>query len=123
MASSLGRVLLPQRSAVMPNGGVRSYTPSPTFGHERRARRGASHTYLAVSSKFYGNIKVHQAVCEAFHGPKPFADSVVMHLDEDATNNKPDNLAWGSQKENLNMRKVKDYHRAVARIKFGYALK
>lgn len=48
------------------------------------------------------NYKVHRLVCEAFHGPAPFEKAVVMHLDDDATNNKPENLAWGTQKQNLN---------------------
>lgn len=51
--------------------------------------------------------KVHQLVCEAFHGPKPFPEAVVIHLDEDALNNRPENLKWGTQKENLNMPKFK----------------
>lgn len=43
-------------------------------------------------------------VCEAFHGvqPHPYPQSVCMHLDENSRNNRPENLAWGSQKENLN---------------------
>lgn len=46
--------------------------------------------------------KVHRLVCEAFNGPPPFQGAVCMHLDEDYRNNRPDNLAWGTQKENLN---------------------
>jgi len=45
--------------------------------------------------------KVHRLVCEAFNGP-PFEGAVCMHLDSDYKNNKPENLAWGTQKENLN---------------------
>ena len=41
-------------------------------------------------------------VCEAFNGPPPFEGAVCMHLDENSTNNRSDNLAWGTQKENLN---------------------
>lgn len=46
--------------------------------------------------------KVHQLVCEAFHGPRPFDEAVVIHIDEDGLNNRPENLRWGTQKENLN---------------------
>jgi hypothetical protein len=56
--------------------------------------------------KFYyrgKNYRVSVLVCEAFHGPKPFPSAVAMHLDEDATNNRADNLRWGTQKENLRM--------------------
>ena len=45
--------------------------------------------------------KVHQLVCEAFHGPRPFEKAVVIHIDENAHNNRPENLKWGTQKENL----------------------
>jgi hypothetical protein len=47
-------------------------------------------------------------VCEAFHG-EPEKGQVCMHLDEDARNNRPENLAWGSQKENLNAPKFLEY--------------
>lgn len=112
MASSWGRIVLPPRTAKMPHGAIRGYKPKPTYGVLRRAKKTASHVYLGYSSKHHGNIKIHQAVCEAFHGPKPFPKAVVIHLDEDGTNNKPSNLRWGTQKENLNMKKIKEYHRA-----------
>ena len=76
-------------------------------------------------SMFFGNIKIHQAVCEAFHGPKPFPEAVVIHLDEDGHNNRPENLKWGTQKENLNMPKFKAWQRTperIARIKEGKRL-
>ncbi|CAK0755422.1 hypothetical protein CCP3SC15_2070001 [Gammaproteobacteria bacterium] len=41
-------------------------------------------------------------VCEAFHGAAPPGKTVCMHIDEDARNNRPENLTWGSQKMNLN---------------------
>jgi len=53
-------------------------------------------------NRYFGNIKIHQAVCEAFHGPKPFPAAVVLHRDESGLNNRPDNLEWGTQKKNLN---------------------
>jgi HNH endonuclease len=49
-----------------------------------------------------GEHKVHRLVAEAFLGPPPFDGAVVMHIDENAANNRPSNLRWGSQKENLN---------------------
>ncbi|MES2295233.1 MAG: HNH endonuclease signature motif containing protein [Pseudomonadota bacterium] len=102
MASDEGRILLPPRHAPLPNGGVRLYLPKPVAGAITRAKKGAKHEYRNVFSKFFGNIKVHQAVCEAFHGPKPFPEAVVIHRDEDGLNNREDNLKWGTQKENLN---------------------
>ena len=50
-----------------------------------------------------GNVKVHRMVCEAFHGPAPAGKPYVLHIDENAHNNRPENLKWGTQKENLRM--------------------
>lgn len=109
MASSLGRILLPKRTAKMPNGGIRTYNPKPTFGIKTKASKNARHIYMAISTYFFGNVKVHKAVCEAFNGPKPFEKAIVIHLNEDATDNRPENLKWGTQKENLNMPKFIEY--------------
>ena len=87
----------------MPNGGMRKTQPVPTYGVKTRASKAARHKYMGIMNKHLGNMKVHRLVCEAFHGPAPFAGAVVIHLDEDATNNRPENLRWGTQKENLNM--------------------
>jgi hypothetical protein len=103
IASSFGRVKLPNSVADMYNGGQRSYTPKPTFGVVTRANRNARHTYMGLANKKFGNMKIHRLVCEAFHGPPPFPKAVVIHLDENAHNNKPENLKWGTQKENMNM--------------------
>lgn len=43
---------------------------------------------------------VHELVCLAFHGPKPVPRLCVRHLDGDWSNNKPDNLKWGTYAEN-----------------------
>lgn len=112
LASSEGRVLLSPSYAPLPKGGYRAYLPEPVYGVECRASKDAAHVYLGLWVRRYGNIKVHRAVCEAFHGPAPFEDAVVIHKDENALNNRPDNLKWGTQKENLNMPKIKAYHRS-----------
>lgn len=112
LASSEGRLLLPPGYAPLPNGGYRLYAPDPVEGSVTRSRPDAAHSYQGIYAKKYGNIKVHRAVCEAFHGPAPFEGAVVIHLDEDAHNNRPENLKWGTQKENLNMPKIKAYHRS-----------
>lgn len=101
-ASSLGRVRRQPRRAAMPHGGERIYFAAPTYGVVVRSKKGAAHSYRARYYDGIGNVKIHQAVCEAFHGSKPFPKAVVIHLDEDAHNNRPENLRWGTQKENLN---------------------
>jgi len=96
-ASSSGRIRVTVRRVPMPNGGCRTYGGKPTKGqwakNERRyvyARRG------------HKTRKVAQLVCEAFNGPKPFANAVVMHDNENPRDNRPSNLKWGTQKANLN---------------------
>ena len=108
LVSDKGRFLLPPRYAPMKNGGFRAYFPKPRYGEISREHKTAKHTYrIAMLYRDYGAKKysrprkVHQLVCEAFHGPKPFENAVVIHLDEDAHNNVPSNLKWGTQKENL----------------------
>jgi hypothetical protein len=110
-AISFGRILLPERQANMPHGGFRNYKTKPTYGGKRKATKTARHEYMGYYSKFFGNLKVHRLVCEAFHGPPPFPNAVVIHLDENALNNRPENLKWGTQKENLNMPGFKEYCR------------
>ena len=107
LASSFGRVLLQPCYAPLPNGGYRIYRPRPREGQLSRAKKGAAHSFRLLMVKREGGgqrpRKVHQLVCEAFHGPKPFDAAVVLHLDENSMNNRPENLRWGTQKENLNM--------------------
>lgn len=109
MASSLGRVILPVREFEMPNGGKRKTNPKPTYGNKCKASKTARHQYMGIYNRYLGNMKVHRLVCEAFHGKPPFDKAVVIHLDEDGTNNRADNLKWGTQKENLNMPKYIEY--------------
>jgi HNH endonuclease len=101
-ASSLGRILLPEKVRPQPNGGVRKYKSEGTYGVKHKAKSDASHVRMKIFIRGIGNRKIHRLVCEAFHGCAPFANAVVLHIDEDATNNTPSNLRWGTQKENLN---------------------
>lgn len=102
MASSWGRIMKKPYSIAMPNGGIREYRSRPTYGFITRAHKGAAHSYRGVYFRHTGNLKVHRVVCEAFHGEAPTGCNVVIHKDEDAHNNRPENLRWGTQKENLN---------------------
>lgn len=43
---------------------------------------------------------VHVLVALAFHGPRP-EGMEVRHLDGTRTNNRPENLAWGTHSENM----------------------
>lgn len=95
MASSTGLIMIKPYEASMPHGGVRVYG-----GHQTKGQwDGARYIYTRRGHK---TRKVARLICEAFNGPPPFDDAVCMHLDEDSRNNQPDNLALGTQKENLN---------------------
>jgi hypothetical protein len=100
-ANELGQVKMPECEAVMPNGGVRKYKTKWIYGTRTKASKSARHEYMGLLYRGR-NYKIHRLVCEAFHGPQPTDKPVVIHLDEDATNNRPENLKWGTQKENLN---------------------
>jgi hypothetical protein len=117
LASSLGRILLMPGYAPLPNGGYRAYFPEPRLGQVAKSTKTAKHLFRHIAVKRHGasrqqTRKVHQLVCEAFHGPKPFPEAVVIHLDEDGLNNRPENLKWGSQRENMNMPKFTAYCRS-----------
>lgn len=105
LASSEGRIMLTPYRGAMPRGGERPYGGTPTFGvwNKQDAR-----FIIVVRGKTY---KIARLVAEAFHGPAPFAGAVVMHLDENAANNRANNLAWGTQRENLNAPGFREYCR------------
>lgn len=106
MASSEGRIMVKPYSAPMPHGGVRQYGGEPRFGVWSKQDERFITVY---KGKCY---KVHRLVCEAFHGSPPTLNgrgAVCMHVDENAANNRADNLKWGTQKENLNAPGFVDY--------------
>ncbi len=105
-ASSQGRVRCLSYAQDMPHGGQRVRSFGPTIGLTSYGRKASE--YRRMIFRFRGKTyKVHRAVCEAFHGHAPFDGAVVMHLDEDGRNNAPENLRWGTQRENLNAHKFR----------------
>lgn len=95
-ASSFGRVMRVPYRAPMPYGGERPYGGVPICGVWNEEDQRFFFNYAGK------NYKIARLVCEAFHGQPPPGEPVCMHLDENSRNNRPDNLAWGTQKENLN---------------------
>lgn len=96
IASSHGRVMRLPWGGRMPYGGMKPYGGTPTLG----AWSEVDQRYvLQYRGKTY---RLARLICEAFHGTAPLAKPVCMHLDENSRNNRPENLAWGTQKENLN---------------------
>lgn len=94
LASSHGRIMVAPR--INENGvGPRQYGGQPTYGQWDGTR------YI-YARRGFKTLKVARLVCEAFSGMQPPGKAVCMHLDENSRNNRPENLAWGTQKENLN---------------------
>jgi hypothetical protein len=54
---------------------------------------------LIDDSKQRWNVRRSAFVCKAFHGPRP-PGMVVRHLDGSKTNDVPENLAWGTPRQN-----------------------
>jgi hypothetical protein len=61
--------------------------------------KGYRHVTLNISGK-KKNFYIHLLVCEAFHGPRPSTIHEVRHLNGDPFDNRSENLAWGTKKEN-----------------------
>lgn len=77
---------------------LNSDTGLETFG-------GRAGRYLKVSVFKSGATErsleyVHNLVCRAFHG-LPMKGQVVLHLNDNRDDNKPSNLRWGSQSDNV----------------------
>lgn len=67
------------------------------------AQSRTSHGYPCVNLRGGGKsktIQVHKAVLRAFVGPRP-EGMQARHLDDNQTNNRLDNLAWGTHAENV----------------------
>lgn len=62
------------------------------------------------------NCNVHILVCEAFHGARP-PGLQVRHLNGVSTDNRAENLAWGTQSENMIDRVLHGTDRWAARTK------
>lgn len=104
--SDHGRVRRIPHTKPMPGGGVRTYGGQPHCGQWIPGDRRFILTYKGR------NYKVARLICEAFNGPPPFEGAVCMHLDENSRNNVPANLAWGTQKQNLNAPGFLEYCRS-----------
>lgn len=49
-------------------------------------------------------VFVHRLVCRAWYGEPTDPGALVLHLDDDPTNNRPENLGWGTVSQNARAR-------------------
>lgn len=95
-ASSEGRIRSVDRRVRIAHGAtrlVRGRVLKPA------ATRRNPHLYVILGHKANGS-PVHQLVAETFLGPRPEGLD-VRHLDGNPTNNRAENLAYGSRSENI----------------------
>ena len=119
LVSSEGRIMVAPYEAPMPHGGLRQYGGEPHFGVWNKQ----DERFIIIhKGKTY---KVHRLVCEAFNGAAPEDANVCMHIDENSANNRPSNLLWGTQKENLNAPAFVEYRKGDRATAYerGLALK
>jgi hypothetical protein len=96
-ASNLGRVRSPHvnyRSEVIEDGWTILKPQNSPYGHK--------YVRVFYSGKYRAR-GIHRYVVEAFKGPCP-PGMECLHIDGDASNNRLDNLRWGTPTENQNDR-------------------
>lgn len=65
--------------------------------------------------------KVHRLVCKAFHGEPPKDKNMAIHFNGIRTDNRPENLRWGNNSENMLDRRRHGTHEELKGIKNGRA--
>jgi hypothetical protein len=104
MASSWGRV---HRVSHDRPGNRAGRKTRPIYGSRRRLPSG----YISVTVHWtdLGLFTVSRLVLEAHVGP-PFDGAIAMHKNDDSTDNRIENLKWGTHAENLSTAEVRKKH-------------
>lgn len=94
---------LPNNYTTGPDGSVVSFVP--WRGFSIRTLKPVLHQgYLSVRVVTETGKRVrrmvHQVVCHQWHGPRPSAQHEVCHINGDKLDNRPENLRWGTRKDN-----------------------
>lgn len=58
----------------------------------------------SIRHAHFGDFYVHYLVCLAWNGARPSDQHMVLHLDDNPTNNDASNLRWGTASENAEHR-------------------
>ena len=72
---------------------------SPKSGKIIKGISAGQMEYLCIDFGGTSRAYVHRLICEAFHGPAQ-EGMQVRHIDGNNRNNRADNLAWGTVREN-----------------------
>ncbi len=64
-------------------------------------RDGYRMVHMYRPDRTRGRVAVHKIILTTFVGAKPSATSVCRHLNGNPADNRADNLAWGTQSENI----------------------
>lgn len=90
--SSLGRVRNVAVGMGRTANKILKATPSGRYGHLRVTLRKSGKSF---------SMGLHRIICLTFNGPPPGPrHDNALHWDGDVTNNRPENLRWGTRKEN-----------------------
>lgn len=57
--------------------------------------------YVGLVMQDHKYVRVHRAVCEAFHGPAPEGKPLALHGNGVRDDNRAENLRWGNQSDNI----------------------
>jgi hypothetical protein len=95
-ASSLGNIRSLDRTIIDKNG-----VEKRMRGRVLAPARHGQYNYFSVGLGRGAHTNVHALVCTAFHGKKPSDAHGAAHNDGDGFNNRPENLRWATQKENM----------------------
>lgn len=115
-ASNLGRI----KSLARPVWNHQGYAfkPETILKPAKNTYRKTPYLYARLSDAKtgrYHTLSVHVLVCKTFNGPKPEqidGDRNVdcMHLNGNSLDNRPENLAWGTHKQNMNEKTCRKSH-------------
>ncbi len=119
---SVDRVVLVRGSEY--HGGVEWY--KPLKGRELKqhvAVNGYMRCRISVDGKSV-DVRIHRLVCETFHGLPTAAAPDVRHLNGIQTDNRADNLCWGTKSENMldKQRHGTDWQKRKTHCPRGHAL-
>lgn len=90
------------RSTAWKNTNALGVEKSHRAGTLKPAASGWGHLFVKLSLPGGGErtAYIHQLVCAAFVGPKPFPKAEALHWDDDRSNNHWTNLRWGTSADN-----------------------